>query len=271
MAHDSDSSKRPQALVTGASAGIGLAFAEHLAADGHDLILVARRRDRLDSLAKTLGQKHGVAIEVLAADLIDSAELREVEARAAAAPGLDLLVNNAGFGTSGPFVESEPEAEAREIQLNVLALSALTRAALPPMVERGSGAVINVSSLAGFGPGPYNATYSATKAFVTSFSEALAEEVRGSGVVVQALCPGFTRTEFQDVAGVEVSDLPSFAWMEADSVVDASLAALRSGDVLCVPGLGNQAAAWAVRGLPRRLVARAYGTIMAGRLRSAKD
>lgn len=262
------SGPRPRALVTGASAGIGLAFAERLARDGYELVLVARRRERLDALAKRLGESDETAVEVLVADLTDAADVLTVEQHVAAAPGLDLLVNNAGFGTSGSFRELDPDAEEREILLNCLALVRLTRAALPPMVERGSGGVINVSSMAGFLPSPYNATYGATKAFVNSFTEALAEELRGTGVTVQALCPGFTRTEFQEVADVDTSAIPDFAWMEPEPVVDASLAALKAREVVCVPGLGNRVASWTARSLPRSLVARVMGTTLASRYAS---
>jgi hypothetical protein len=178
------SGPRRRALVTGASAGIGTAFAERLARDGYDLLLVARRRERLEELAKQLRESHRVEVEVLVADLVDAGDLLTVEQRVAARPGLDLLVNNAGFGTAGAFLESDPDREEQEILLNNVALVRLTRAALPRMAERGRGAVVNVSSMAGFLPAPYNATYGATKAFVTSFSEALAEELRGTGVRV---------------------------------------------------------------------------------------
>src|SRR5262249_10893759 len=147
-------------------------------------------------------------------------------------PGLDLLVNNAGFGTTGTFVELDPEREEEEIRLNVIALSRLTRAALPALIARGRGAVINVSSMAAFQPAPHNATYGATKAFVNSFTESLYEEVRGTGVRLQALCPGFTRTEFQNRAGIDASGIPGFAWMSAEAVVDASMAALARGDAV---------------------------------------
>ncbi len=262
------SGSRPRALVTGASAGIGLAFAERLARDGYDLVLVARRRERLDALAKRLGESHGTLVEVLVADLTDDGDLFTVEQSVTTEPGLDLLVNNAGFGTVGAFHTLDPDAEQREIQLNVLALVRLTRAALPQMVERGSGGVINVSSMAGFQPAPYNATYGGTKAFVNSFTESLAEELRGTGVVVQALCPGFTRTEFQEVADVDTSAIPDFAWMEAETVVDASLAALEAGDVVCVPGLGNRMLSLASRSLPRSLVARLTGRALSSRYAS---
>ncbi len=256
-----------RALVTGASAGIGTAFADRLARDGYDLVLVARRRERLEELAKKLRESHAVEVEVLVADLVDAGDLLAVEQRLAVPPGVDLLVNNAGFGTHGPFQESDPDREEHEILLNDLALVRLTRAALPRMVARGSGAVINVSSMAGFLPSPFNATYGATKAFVNSFTEALAEELRGTGVRVQALCPGFTRTEFQEVAEVDISALPEFAWMEPEPVVDAALKALAAGEVVCVPGLGNRAASLVARTLPRSLVTRVMGVAMARRQR----
>lgn len=185
---------RGLAVVTGASSGIGKEFAEVLARRGYDLLIIARDTARLEALAASIRAGGAAAVEVLTADLTDEPALRAVEARVAAEPRLTLLVNNAGFGTSGPFAESDIDEEEREIRLNVLAVVRLARAALPGMVERRAGAVINVSSLASFMPGPYNATYYATKAYVTSFSEALHEEVRGTGVVVQALCPGFTHT-----------------------------------------------------------------------------
>jgi short-subunit dehydrogenase len=246
-------------LITGASAGIGLAFAERLAADGYDLALVARRRERLDALAKRLRESHGTDVSVVGADLTEPSDLRGVEERLAAPPALDLLVNNAGFGTTGAFRALDPDGEEREVQLNCVALLRLTRAALPPMVARGSGAVINVSSMASFQPLPYSATYAATKAFVTSFTESLAEELRGTGVVVQALCPGFTRTEFQEVAEVDTSAIPGFAWMEPEPVVDASLAALEAREVVCVPGIANRVVALTAKSLPRRWVARLMG------------
>lgn len=270
MSDSHESGGRPRAMITGASAGIGLTFAERLAADGYDLVLVARRRERLEALAKRLGESHGTEVEVLVADLTEPGELLGIEQRVGAAPELDLLVNNAGFGTSGVFRDLDPDGEEREVRLNCLALLRLTRAALPPMVARGRGAVINVSSMAGFLPSPYNATYGATKAFVNSFTEALAEELRGTGVAVQALCPGFTRTEFQDVAAVDTSVIPEFAWMEPEPVVDASLAALEARDVLCVPGLGNRLASWTARRLPRRLVTRLMGATQSGSY-STKD
>jgi len=252
---------RRRALVTGASSGIGRAFAQRLAGDGHDLIIVARDRQRLDVLAGELRDAHSVQVEVLPADLTEAAELRVVE-RVVADADLDLLVNNAGFGTVGRFAELDADREESEIHLNIVALARLTRAALPGMLQRRGGGIINVSSLAAFQPAPYNATYGATKAYVNSFTEALAEEVRGTGVRVQALCPGFTRTEFQERAGVDVSRVPSFAWMTPEDVVAASLAGLERGEVVCVAGLANRLVATLTSAIPRSLTRRVVATMI---------
>lgn len=251
-----------RALVTGASAGLGQHFAEHLARDGYDLVLVARSRERLDRLAARLGERHGVQAEVIAADLTEVAELRRVEQRLAASPPIGLLINNAGFVTHGRFAALDADREEAEIRLNVLALVRLTRAALPRMLEQGWGRIINVSSLAGFQAGPYTATYAATKAYVTSFSESLAEELRGTSVGIQVLCPGFTRTELQQRAKLDLSEVPSFAWMDAESVVASSLKALQRGVVCHVPGTVNRLLARAVAVTPRLLVRRFMGGVM---------
>jgi short-subunit dehydrogenase len=229
-----------------------------LGRDQHDVVLVARDEKRLEALAKELAEVHGAFAEVLPADLTDPAGLARVEERLRTAPP-DLLVNNAGFGTVGRFAELDVEVEEREIRLNVLALMRLTRVVLPAMIERGRGSVINVSSLAGEGPGPYMATYAGTKAFVTSFTDSLAEELRGTGVQVQAVLPGFTRTEFQERAGVNDSVVPGFAWLTAEAVVDASLAGLEKRQVICVPGLAYRALAAAQKVAPRGLMRRLYG------------
>jgi hypothetical protein len=251
---------RPQALVTGASTGIGAAFAARLAHDGHDVIIVARSRPRLEALADRLHKAHGVTVKVVAADLTDADALRRVE-RVVHDSELDLLVNNAGFGTAGPFAHLGVAKEEEEIRLNVLALMRLTHAALSGMIKRRRGAIINVSSLSAFQPMAFNATYAATKAFVNSFTESLHEELRGTGVRVQALCPGFTRTEFQERAGINASDVPGFAWMSPATVADASLHALRRGNVICVPGLANRALASVVGVLPRRVTRRVSGIL----------
>ncbi len=248
---------RPLALVTGASAGIGLCFAERLAEQGHDLILVARRRDRLEDLARRLGADCGADVEVQPADLTDPAELRKIEDRIIAEPRLSLLVNNAGFGTVGRFQDVEPDRIESEIRLNVLALARLARAAVGPMVERGAGAIINVSSGAGFQPGPWFANYSATKAFVTSLSEAMAGELEGTGVRVQALCPGPVSTEFAEVAGTDEGSLPDMLVQTPEQVVDASLTALEKDQVVCATStfVGVSAALTSLlpRGISRRL------------------
>jgi len=252
---------RRRALVTGASAGIGAAFAERLARDQYDLVLVARSQDRLEALAKRIRDQRGMEVEVLPADLTSPADLRRVEQALATDARLELLVNNAGVGTFGAFAELDPDREEMEIRLNVIALVRLARAALPVMLARGHGSIVNLSSLAGWQPCPHNATYGATKAFVNSFTEALHEELRGTGVKVQALCPGFTRTEFQERAGIDTSSLPDFAWMEPEAVVEASLEGLRRGEVLCVPGVQNKALAAVTTLLPRAVKRRVAGAL----------
>lgn len=247
-----------RALVTGASSGIGAAFAQALAAQEYDLVLVARRHDALKALATRLRDRWDVSVEVLVADLTNAADLRAVEAVLAANP-FALLVNNAGAASVGRFARLEPDAEEALVRLNVVALVRLTRAALPGMIERHQGTIINVSSIAAFVPARFSATYSATKAYVNSFTEALHEELRGTGVRVQLLCPGFTRTEFPERAGADASRIPSFAWMAPETVVDASLAALRRGTLICVPGGANRTLVTLLRLLPRRLMRRLTG------------
>lgn len=245
-----------RALVTGASSGIGEAFARALAARGTALVVVARREDRLQALAAELP----VDVEVLAADL--SADTSAVEARLQEETRpVDLLVNNAGFGTTGPFAELPLEREDEEIRLNVLALMRLTHAVLPGLVRRDRGAIVNVASVAGFSAAPRNATYTGTKAFVLTFTEGLAEEVRGTGVRVQALCPGLTRTEFQGTADYDASSAPAAAWQSADAVVAESLAALDRGRVVVVPGLHNRALVGTASLLPRAARRRIAGLV----------
>jgi uncharacterized protein len=227
---------RPIALITGASVGIGEQFSRQLAERGYDVVLVARDRARLDALAKEIEGGDGHA-EVLAADLTDPDQLAAVEARVRT---VDLLVNNAGFGTFGPLHTLDVDTEAREVNLNIVALVRLTHAAAGPMVERGRGGILNVSSIAGMQPGPANATYSATKAFVTSFTEAVHEELKGTGVSVTVLCPGFTRTEFQVRASAPASDVPGFLWQEADVVARAGLDGLAKNRAVVIPGALNK-------------------------------
>ncbi len=223
------------ALVTGASSGIGEAMVEVLGEAGIPTVIVARRRDRLDELAARF--EH---IEVLDADLTTADGLAAVAARVAdAALPIDLLVNNAGFGTSGDFHELDVDRLDREVQLNIAALTRLTHTALAAMIPRGRGYVLNVSSVASFQPAPKLAVYAATKAYVTSLTESLHEEVRGTGVHVTALCPGLTRTEFQSVSNSDsyAGQYPTFAWLEAREVAQAGLDDVARGKALSVPGL----------------------------------
>ncbi len=240
--------------MTGASSGIGEAIARSLAARGVPrLVLVARRRDRLDALADALAEAHGTTCEVLVADLADPDDLSTVEARCAAPDDpVDLLVNNAGFGTSGRFVELPVDGEEEEIRVNVVAPMRLSNAVLPGMVARGRGAVMNVSSMGCYSPAPGNATYAATKAFLTSFSEAVFEELRGTGVTMTAVCPGFTRTEFHERVGdSDYNHAPEFVWMPAQAVAEAAVDATAAGKALCVPGVGYKVAAGVISPLPR--------------------
>jgi short-subunit dehydrogenase len=227
----------PVALITGASVGIGEQFARQLSERGHDVVLVARDAARLEALAKEIEGSSGARAEVLVADLTDDAQLATVEARVRT---VDVLVNNAGFGTFGPFHTLDVDIESREITLNIGALVRLTHAAAGPMVERGRGGILNVSSLASFQPGPSNATYSATKAFVTSFTEAVHEELKGTGVSVTALCPGFTHTEFQERANAPATSVPGFMWQEAPEVARAGLDGLEKNRAIVIPGTTNK-------------------------------
>jgi short-subunit dehydrogenase len=253
-----------RALVTGASAGIGEAFARRLAADGVDLVLVARRAERLEDLAVQL-RGPLCRVDVLAADLSDDADLERVAARVAdtGAP-VDLLVNNAGFGTFGNFWELPIAREHEEIATNVTALVRLTHAALGRMVDEGRGAVLNVSSVAGNQPGPGDAVYAATKAFVTSFTEAVAEELRGTGVTVTALCPGLTTSEFHAVAGLDAarSRSPGFLWMTSDEVAAEGLEAAAKGKVVHVTGAANKVLSALTDIAPRGLVRRGAAFVL---------
>ncbi len=231
---------KPVALVTGASIGIGEQFARLLAERGNDLVLVARDAGRLDALAKELEAKHANHCDVLAADLTVPAQRGVVEARVA---DVDVLINNAGFGSFGDFVELDVDTEDRQVQLNVVALMRLTHAAARGMVARGRGGILNIASLAGFQPTPNDATYAATKAFVLSFSQAVHEELKGTGVAVSVLAPGFTHTEFQARADFDPKSVPSFLWQEAEPVARAGLDGLAKNRAVIVPGAMNKIAA----------------------------
>ena len=243
------------ALITGASAGLGLEYARLFAADKHDLVLVARRKERLDALAAELAAAHGVKVHVVTADLMEPAAPQQiVDAVAALGVEVESLVNNAGFGTNGPFWELDPAKERGMIEVNVTALVALTRAFLPGMVQRKRGRVLNIGSTAGFQPGPYMAGYYASKAFVNSFTEGLAYELRGTGVTATVSCPGATATEFALVAGNEKSKLFKMGAMTAAEVAADGYRAMMAGRPMVVHGLKNKLSAWSVRLSPRALV-----------------
>jgi short-subunit dehydrogenase len=236
------------ALVTGASGGIGLEIARVLAPD-HDLVLVARSAAKLDGVATELG-----GARVIAADLADPSAIGKIGAEV---PEVDVLVNNAGVGDFGPFATVDPDKTLAMIQLNVAALTALTRRYLPGMLERGHGRVLNVASTASFQPGPLMAVYYATKSYVLSFSEAVAEETRGTGVTVTALCPGPTASGFQAAADMELSPLVANRKLPtAEDVARYGVKAMNKGDVVAVPGATNKMMATSVRFTPRFVIRR---------------
>lgn len=251
--------ERPIALVTGASGGIGASFADALAKRGHDLVIVARTQPKLEESAARLHAEHGAAVEVLAADLETGTGVDRVGERLAdSTRPIELLVNNAGFGSYGKFHEQQIEQQVAMLELNVVALVKLSHAALGPMVERGHGGVINISSVGGYQPTPLYATYSATKAFVSSFTNAVHEELRGTGVKALVVAPGFTRTDFHERADVDAS-MPGFLWQSAEAVAEASMSAYERGRAVCIPGgLNGVAAAFSSvmpAGIARRVAA----------------
>jgi uncharacterized protein len=242
-----------RALVTGASAGLGAAFARRLAERGVELVLVARRDERLQSLADGLP----VPAEVLTADLGDPLALGRVAERVASATApVDLVVNNAGLGSYGPLMTSEEAAVRSMLEVNVAALTALTRAALPQLSQRGVGGIINVGSTAGYRPCPQAAVYGATKAYVRSFTEAVHEEARGSGVHVMLLAPGSTDTEFQSVAGLYSGRVATTMRAPADQVATTALRAFALRQAVCVPGMASRVAVAGARALPSRVTRR---------------
>lgn len=252
----------PVALITGASAGLGASFARLFAADGHHVVLTARRADRLEALATELRRLHGVDVDVIAADLATpdgpATVVAELERRRLR---VGFLVNNAGLGTSGPLHTIDPEAERSMLAVNVSALAQLTRLLLPGMLARGEGRILHVGSTAGYLPGPYMASYYASKAFVDSFARALATELRGTSVTSTLLCPGPTRTEFDAVAGVGDSRLFSAGTMDAETVAAAGYRGLMRGRAVIIPGLRNKLNVLALAVTPK-----AVARVLAGRL-----
>jgi uncharacterized protein len=252
-----DDTTRPLAVVTGASAGIGKEFSERLAGRGYDLIVVARDAARLENLRQQLEGQHEVAVEVFPADLTIDTDVSLLAERLTRSPQLALLVNNAGFGTRGTLADASPALQEAMLRLHIVAPMRLTQAALPVLLQNRRGAIVNVSSMASFLYSAGNVNYCATKAYLTTFSEGLAAELGGTGIRVQALCPGFTHSEFHARMKVDVGNLPEWMWMSAGSVVETSLRRLeRGGPVVCVPGLRNRLIVFLLRLSPRRLIGR---------------
>jgi uncharacterized protein len=255
---EGSTARRPAALITGASSGIGAAIGRECAAHGYDVVLVARGKERLVALAAELETAHGIAARVIEADLAQpqapDAIYQQVGLHGVA---VDVLVNNAGFGTYGPFAETDLRTELEVLQVNMVALTHLTKLFLRDMLARGHGKVLNVASTAAFQPGPLMAVYYATKAYVLSFSEALANEVQGTGVTVTALCPGPTPTGFQRRARMEDTRLMHSPLVtDAATVARVGYRALMAGKTVAIPGWTNRALTFAVRLTPRRLVTR---------------
>ncbi len=256
-----------RALVTGASSGIGEAFARRLAAGGTDLVLVARGAEALERLATHLRDTHRVAVDPLAADLSTAAGCATVAARLSDdVPPVDLLINNAGVGTSGAFGDIGLEREIDLITLNITALVRLTHAAVNAMRPRRHGGIINISSVTSFQPYPYGANYGASKAYVTSFSKALHTELAETGVRVLALCPGFTRTNFQSAAGIRRTPIPDWLWLTPNDVAREGLDALAAGRPVRVPGFGFKVWAGLTKVVPDAVLRR--GLAAAGRHRT---
>jgi hypothetical protein len=253
------------AVITGASSGLGATFARKLAARGYDLLLIARREDRLRSVAREIAEQYHIRAAILAADLTDDGALAVVAARIRDATDLGLLVNNAGFGTLGYFFDADPDVQAKMHRLHVLATMRLSHAALANLVPRamaGSG-IINVSSVAAFAPSPQSVSYGTTKTWMNRFTEGLAIElaVKSSPVTVQALCPGFTLTEFHDTAAIDRAVMPASWWMTADFVVEESLRGFDRRSLFVVPGWRYKLLVWMLRLLPGGLIR--WGSIRA--------
>ena len=245
----------PRAMITGPTSGIGQGFAQALAEQGHDLILVSRDRTRLDLLAGECRRKFGVEVHVIVADLTDRDDIGRVADRLRD-DEVDVLVNNAGFGVKGGFLDTTAHQEQQMLDVLVTAVMQLTHAALPGMVERGRGYIFTVSSVAGWITG---GTYSAAKAWATVFTESLAVELVGTGVQPVAVCPGFTRTEFHQRAGMEMGSVSDWMWLNVDDVVNQALRDARAGRVISVAGSQYKALSALLRVLPRPLVRRATG------------
>lgn len=254
--------KNPKAYITGASSGIGKEFALQLK-NTHDLALVARNQSALDELAITIQSNNPhTKVETHSLDLTKKEDLDRLYSLIKKDTSLDLVINNAGFGTVGEFAEATLTEEMRQIQLNINALVELTHGSLKNLKAQGKGGIINVASLAGYLPAPYSAIYAATKAFVKSFTESIHEEAMQHGVVVQSLCPGLTHSDFHQRAGIDKNGFPKIMWMHADEVVKDSLNSLRKKEAVCIPGAVNQLAKGLTNIVPNSLTRKIAGNLM---------
>jgi uncharacterized protein len=248
-------SSRPLAVVTGATAGIGLEFCHQLGAKGYDLIAAARNAPRLERVREELEGEYGIEVEVFPADLTIDTDVSLLAERLSRSPRLALLVNNAGFGARGDLTDASPALQEAMLRLHVMAPMRLTQAALPVLLKNRRGGIINVSSVASFLYSAGNVNYCATKAYLTTFSEGVAAELAGTGVAVQALCPGFTHTEFHDRMKIEKPGVPDWMWLSSSQVVRTSLRTLeRRGPVVCVPGMHYKIMVLLLRLMPRSLL-----------------
>jgi uncharacterized protein len=255
------------AFITGASSGIGAAFARRLATEGYNLVLHGRRRHLLEVLCTSLAQAHGITARYLVAELADQEDLHRVEEEVRSIPDLELLINNAGSSSVLAFGEEPIDGQEAMIRVHIIAAMRLAHSAIPGMLQRGRGAIINVSSVAGFVIAPGSAVYCAAKAFLTNFTESLHLELSARGISVQALCPGYTRTDFHERLGFDVSGDFFEGFMTAERVVEASLRDLRRGKIVSVPGLKYRLATVLIRLLPRRLL---YKIVLTFRVKQHK-
>jgi uncharacterized protein len=258
--------KNQTALITGASNGIGYELTKLFAADGYNLVLVARSEKKMKELAADLQKQHGIQVTVLAKDLSEANSAADVYAELQQrGVHVDVLVNNAGYGSFGLFVDTDLDHELQMIRLNIETLTHLSKLFVRDMVQKRSGKILNIASTASFQPGPLMAVYYATKAYVLSFSEALANELQGTGVTVTALCPGATESGFQAKANMQNSKLVQGAIMDAETVAIAGYRAMQKGQTVIIPGLQNRVMAMSVRFAPRKLITKVVRRIQSER------
>jgi uncharacterized protein len=251
---------KKNAYITGSSSGIGKAFAKKLA-KSHNLVLIARNETKLQVIAASLSQTTNV--EIIVSDLSNSEGIEMVKHKLIEDPNFDLLINNAAYASMGRFGDQEIDKEVNQIQLNVLSVVHLSHAAIKNLTSRNAtGGIINVASIVGLIPTPTSSIYGASKAFVKSFSESLYEEYYKDGIIIQALCPGFTRTNFQDNAGFNKEPIPDFVWMESEDVVNESIQSYEKKEAVCIPGVLNRSIATVLDIIPRELIRRITGVVV---------